>query len=154
MHCKGKEEALSTRTQTSGLLCSPSQCPHIKRAQNGLLFHNAPCGTSFFRARTSHSIFPHSYTNSPLIRSEKCDFQHSSLGVFFFSPTLTPPFLAPSAAPLPGADPASRPLCPLRGPLQPWEEEARERSCDWSSLATRTWRLADGRQGTAGARGP
>lgn len=127
VHCKGKEEALSTRTQTSGLLCSPSQYPHIKRAQNGLLFHNAPCGTSFFRARTSHSIFPHSYTNSPLIRSEKCDFQHSSLAFFFFShpyPTLPCPIRSPPAwcwpsqqAPLPPPRPP-----PTLGRRGPWAE--------------------------------
>lgn len=64
----------------------------------------------FFLTRPSRSIFPHSYTNSPLIRSEKCDFSSPSC--------VSLPCPIPS--PLPGADPASRPpLPPPRPPSNP-----------------------------------
>lgn len=78
-----------------------------QRAPNGLLFHDAPCGQSFFLTRPSLSIFPHSYTNSPLTRTENCDFR-----VFLL--------LVPSPAPCLVLTQAA----PLSAPLQPWEEEA------------------------------
>lgn len=78
LHCKGKEKAFNEhrnkQTTVQSITINTDQ-----RAQNGLVFHKAPCGTSFFLTQPSHSIFPHSYTNSPLIRSEKCDFQLSLL---------------------------------------------------------------------------
>lgn len=87
-HCKGKENLPPGPFNKHGNKWTTVQSITIntdQRAQSGLLFLDAPCGTTFFLARPSHSIFPHSYTNSPLIRSEKCDFQLSLLCFFFFS---------------------------------------------------------------------
>lgn len=91
---------LSARTQTSRLVCSP----HIKKSTEWdfcpTMHHVAP---AFLPTRTAHHVFPHSYTNSPLIRAEKCDFQQplSSLGVFFFFFFFYPPPLPPHPCPIP-----------------------------------------------------
>lgn len=95
LHCKGKQKPFNKRrnewTNVRSITIKTDQ-----RAQNGLLFRNAPCGTSFFLTLPSHSIFPHSYTNSPLIRSEKCDFQHSLLCFSSFAHRQPPAWCWPS----------------------------------------------------------
>lgn len=82
--------------------------------------------------RTSCSLFPHSYTNSPLTRSEKFDFQLSPVLFLLLAPCLV---LTQPADPLHAPPPPLPPALGRRGPRL---------GCDWSSLAAPTWRPAAG----------
>ena len=134
-HCKGKENLPPgpfNKLWKQVHHCAVNYNKHRSKGTEWTSVSRCTMWPNFFPYRALALHLP-TLINSPLIRTEKCDFHLSLLCFFFLSHPLAPCVVLTQPA---------DPLCPLGGPLQPWEEEAHARATTGGSLAAPTWRLA------------
>lgn len=124
-HCKGKREptagAFSAHANKRDAVWSFTISTD-QRAQSGLLFQKAPCGTTFSP--------PKALTlNLPTLIDKIAINGAWNVWFFFYLFFLALTLVYLSSCPIP-SPPAwywpsqQNPFCPLFGPRQPWEEEA------------------------------